>query len=206
MIIPILGLLKATSGSNRLSLVGCGSATNYITLLNNAAAGSNFIDVEGTVPTDWAVGSQVVVGASGAAETESEVMTISAVSGSRITFTTNLAFAHAGSADNAVAGVTGAYANAAEVGLLTRNIKIDGTVTSGDSRFGGRVLVASAPMSAIFRQGHATISNVEFIGMGQYGMTSLRDPRFALAFWGIENASGMTSSSGNHANGNAYQY
>ena len=196
---------KTIASFGRLSLVGCGSATNYITLLNNAAAGSNFIDVEGTVPTDWVVNSQVVVGASGAAETESEVMTISAVSGSRITFTTNLAFAHAGSADNAVAGVTGAYANAAEVGLLTRNIKIDGTVTSGDSRFGGRVLVASAPMSAIFRQGHATISNVEFIGMGQYGMTSLRDPRFALAFWGIEDASGMTSSSGNHANGNAYQ-
>ena len=196
---------KTIAAFGRLSLVGCGSATNYITLSNNAAAGSNFIDVEGTVPTDWAVGSQVVVGASGAAETESEVMTISAVSGNRITFTTSLAFAHAGSADNVVAGVTGAYANAAEVGLLTRNIKIDGTVSSGGSRFGGRVLVASAPMSAIFRQGHATISNVEFIGMGQYGMTSLRDPRFALAFWGIENASGMTSASGQHANGNDYQ-
>ena len=196
---------KTIAAFGRLSLVGCGSATNYITLLNNAAAGSNFIDVEGTVPTDWAVNSQVVIGASGAAETESEVMTISAVSGNRITFTTNLAFAHAGSADNAVAGVTGAYANAAEVGLLTRNIKIDGTVTSGGSRFGGRVLVASAPMSAIFRQGHATISNVEFVGMGQYGMTSLRDPRYALAFWGIENASGMTSSSGQHVSGNDYQ-
>ena len=112
---------------------------------------------------------------------------------------------HAGYQDNAVAGST--FANAAEVGLLTRNIKIDGSLEGVEEYYGGRVLVASGADDKIYRQGHATLSNIEFVGMGQYGMTELRDPRFALAFYGMSDAANgkPTELAIHEASGNEYQ-
>ena len=141
---------------------------------------------------------------SGPIETEFETNEISSVVGNSIILTSALQFNHAGYADNAVTGAD--HANAAEVGLLTRNIVIDGSNGGAEEYYGGRLLVTGAPENKIYRQGHATIDNVHFIGMGQYGMTSLRDPRFALSFYNIPDGNGKAA--GAHVddrNGNPYQ-
>ena len=200
---------KTLASFGRLSLVGCGSATNYVVLKNNAAAGDTSITVKSSANiADWSAGMQVVLSPSGPREMETETLTIASINGATVTFTTPLVHAHAGQADNKIAalGTVDHYSVGSEMGLLTRNIKIDGSLDDTEQFYGGRVLVASAPNNKIYRQGHATISNVEFYGMGQYGMTDLRDPRFALAFYGIEDANGMASSSDTHeVSGNEYQ-
>ena len=35
-------------------------------------------------------------------------------------------------------------------------------------------------------QGHAKLQHVEFVGMGQYGSSQLWDPRYSLAFYGVD--------------------
>ena len=191
----------------RLSLVGstCGQPTdaNYLRLVNNAAAGATSISVD-AVPTSWTVGKKIVISPSGPIETEFETNVISNIVGNTISLSSALQFDHAGYADNAVTGAD--HANAAEVGLLTRNIVIDGSRGGVEEYYGGRLLVTGAPENKIYRQGHATIDNVQFIGMGQYGMSSLRDPRFALSFYNIPDGNGKAA--GAHVddrNGNAYQ-
>ena len=61
------------------------------------------------------------------------------------------------------------------------------------------------PENKIYRQGHATIDNVQFIGMGQYGMSSLRDPRFALSFYNIDGNGKAAGAHVDDRNGNPYQ-
>ena len=195
---------KTIAAFGRMSMVGCGPSTNYMRLKRDAVAGQTDIRVD-SVPNDWVAGMQVVLSPSGAVETEWEILTIAATANSKITFTTPLQYNHAGYQDNAVAGST--FANAAEVGLLTRNIKIDGSLEGVEEYYGGRVLVASGADDKIYRQGHATLSNIEFVGMGQYGMTELRDPRFALAFYGMSDAANgkPTELAIHEASGNEYQ-
>ena len=195
---------KTIASMGGLSMVGCGSATNYMRIKNTAAAGSNSITVD-AVPADWTVGMKVAVSPSGPVELEYEMMEIASTTATTITFTSAFQFDHEGYEDTAIAGLV--YSNAAEVGILTRNIKIDGSLDGDEDKYGGRVIVLSAPNKKIYRQGHATISNVEFSGMAQYGMTDLSDPRFALAFYGIADAKNGKAAEVNihEASGNEYQ-
>ena len=221
---------KTLASMGRLSLVGssCGQPTdaNYLRLVNDAAAGSTSITVD-AVPTSWTAGKKIVISPrsvfkiifilernklsiilktflSGPIETEYETNVISSIDGNNIILSTALQFDHAGYADNAVTGAD--HANAAEVGLLTKNIVIDGSRDGVEEYYGGRLLVTGAPENKIYRQGHATIDNVQFIGMGQYGMTSLRDPRFAVSFYNIPDGNGKaTGAHVDDRNGNPYQ-
>ena len=141
---------KTLASFGRLSMVGCGPSTNYIRIKNTVTAGSSSITVD-AVPADWVAGMEVAISPSGPIELEFEKMTIQSVTTTTITFTAPLAFDHAGYEDSVV--LASSYANSAEVGLLTRNIKIDGTISGGDDMYGGRVLVASGPNMKIYRQG-----------------------------------------------------
>ena len=141
---------KTLASYGRLSMVGCGPSTNYIRIKNTGLAGSDTVTVD-AVPVDWVAGMEVAISPSGPLELEFEKMTIQSATATQITFTGPLAFDHAGYEDSVVIGST--YANSAEIGLLTRNIKIDGSISGGDDIYGGRVLVASAPDMKIYRQG-----------------------------------------------------
>ncbi|XP_004640150.1 fibrocystin-L [Octodon degus] len=76
------------------------------------------------------------------------------------------------------------YTLAADVGLLSRNIKIVGEDYPGWSRdsFGARILVGSFTGNMITFRGNARISNVEFYHSGQEGFRDSTDPRHAVTF------------------------
>ena len=80
---------------------------------------------------------------------------------------------------------------AAEVGLLSRKIKIVGHNSPGSSdqeteEFGCRVIVGKFERDGVIYSGDAILSNVEFVNCGQRGFVENYDPRFSLAFLNIE--------------------
>ena len=46
------------------------------------------------------------------------------------------------------------------------------------------------------------MKHVEFVGMGQYGMSQLWDPRYSLAFYGVD-AAGKSRDESTHSTNNA---
>ena len=71
---------------------------------------------------------------------------------------------------------------AAKVGLLTRNVVIEGADypagSLGKESFGCRVLVGSYTDAGVSYRGKAMISNVQFKNCGQYGWNEDYDPRY----------------------------
>ena len=78
------------------------------------------------------------------------------------------------------------YELAAEVALLTRNIKVRSVAYGArESRSqGGRVLVGTASKGSEGYTGYARVSNTEFANMGQEGYRDSYDPRYVLAYVG----------------------
>ncbi|XP_032616164.1 fibrocystin-L [Hylobates moloch] len=76
------------------------------------------------------------------------------------------------------------YTLAADVGILSRNIKIVGEDYPGwsEDSFGARVLVGSFTENMMTFKGNARISNVEFYHSGQEGFRDSTDPRYAVTF------------------------
>lgn len=115
-------------------------------------------------PVDWRVGDQIVVAPGHEATAEGEVVTLTAVSGDGLTldFAPALAYQHwgeQGTYDNG-AGLTWTLDERAEVGLLSRNIKIQGDdSTATNAGFGGHM------MSMFGSQVHA--EGIELYKMGQ---------------------------------------
>uniref|UniRef100_A0A8D0SJH6 Fibrocystin-L n=1 Tax=Sus scrofa TaxID=9823 RepID=A0A8D0SJH6_PIG len=83
-----------------------------------------------------------------------------------------------------VPGTSQSYTLAADVGLLSRNIKILGEDYPGwfKESFGARVLVSSFTDNMVTFKGNARISNVEFYHSGQEGFRDNTDPRYAVTF------------------------
>jgi cell migration-inducing and hyaluronan-binding protein len=114
---------------------------------------------------DWRVGDRVVVAPSGFDPAQAEVRRISAVAGRTISLDLGLQHPHFGALQQ-IAGRT--VDERAEVGLLTRNIRIQGAGTS---------TVDGAPVSADGVGGHimilagatASVQGVELVNMGQRG-------------------------------------
>ncbi|CAJ0921017.1 unnamed protein product, partial [Ranitomeya imitator] len=76
------------------------------------------------------------------------------------------------------------YTLAADVALLSRNIKIIGEDYPGwySESFGARVLVSTFSTNNVEYRGSARIENVEFYHTGQEGYRDPTDPRNSLAF------------------------
>ena len=66
------------------------------------------------------------------------------------------------------------------------------------------LIAGSSFGSNVYRQGHAKLAHVEFVGMGQYGMSQLWDPRYSLAFYGVDSVNKPRDETLD-AFGNAYQ-
>ncbi|XP_051699933.2 fibrocystin-L isoform X2 [Oryctolagus cuniculus] len=83
-----------------------------------------------------------------------------------------------------VPGTGQSYTLAADVGILSRNIKIVGEDYPGWSKdsFGAHVLVGSFTENMMTFTGNARISNVEFYHSGQEGFRDSTDPRYAVTF------------------------
>uniref|UniRef100_A0A3B5MPL0 G8 domain-containing protein n=1 Tax=Xiphophorus couchianus TaxID=32473 RepID=A0A3B5MPL0_9TELE len=157
-------------------------------LAATAAAGSNSLVL--MQPVDWKVGDQVAVSTSGYRASETEKRRIAAVSADGLVLTLNhpLDHTHMGET-HSIPGSSFSYTLAADVGLLSRNIRIIGEEYPAMmvESFGARLLVGT------FSSGKAQIRNVEFFRSGQEGWTDYYDPRYSVAFHNLGEVSGNDS-------------
>jgi G8 domain len=123
----------------------------------NAAVGATSITLKEAVPT-WRVGDQLVIAPSGFDAEDFDRVTVTSISGSTVNFSPALRFAHWGTLQT-FAGKT--LDQRAAVGLLSRNIVIQGDAQSETAKFGGHI------MSMI--NASTQLSGVELRKMGQRG-------------------------------------
>ncbi|WP_430906157.1 G8 domain-containing protein [Maribacter sp. 2-571] len=109
--------------------------------------------------TGWAAGDKIVIAPSGYDPFEAEELTITEVNGTDIRFTPALRYDHFGELQTYDGKVLD---ERAEVGLLTRNITIQGAQDSEEIRFGGHTMILSD-------SGPIHVEGVEFTRMGQPG-------------------------------------
>src|SRR5262245_31093501 len=131
---------------------------SWTKLAQTAAAGSTSIQVLDA--TGWRVGDEIVLASTDFDPRQAERRTISALKGNTITLDKKLDYMHFGK-------ITFGVDERGEVGLLTRNIRIQGSADAEQSFQGGHVMAMGA--SKMFVEG------VEFNRMGQ-NLTLARYP------------------------------
>jgi len=128
-----------------------GNRTNAWTKLSKTAeAGSNSIEVLNAA--QWKVGDEIVLASTDYDARQAERHTISAISGNKITLDKPLAYMHFGE-------ITFGVDERGEVGLLTRNIKVQASSDAEQTFFGGHIMAMVT--SKMFVEG------VELDRMGQ---------------------------------------
>jgi cell migration-inducing and hyaluronan-binding protein len=131
---------------------------SWTKLAKTAKAGSNSIDVLDAA--GWRVGDEIVLASTDFNPRQAERRLVSAISGNTITLDRALEYMHFGE-------ITFDVDERGEVGLLTRNIKIQASADAEQSYFGGHVM--AMPTSKMY------VSGVEFNRMGQH-LTLARYP------------------------------
>jgi hypothetical protein len=133
-----------------------------------------------TTPSGWRAGMDIVIGSSSDNPRHAEVRRIQAVNGNTVTLTSALEFSHFGEQQTYSNGKrTWTVDTRAPVGLLTRNITIQGGGDSGSTQFGGHMM--SMATSKVF------MSAVGFVRMGQKGLLG----RYPFHWHLVGNASGQ---------------
>jgi cell surface hyaluronidase len=127
---------------------------SWTRLSASAAAGATEIDV--LDPIDWRPGDRIVVASTDFDPLQAEQAVVAGVTGQRVTLTAPLRYSHWGQLQT-YAGKT--LDERAEVGLLTRQIVIQGDSASLDAGYGGHLMVMQG--------GVAHIEGVELTRMGQ---------------------------------------
>ncbi|WP_034339110.1 G8 domain-containing protein [Deinococcus misasensis] len=154
-------------GGGTLDLHGIPQAA-WVRLAQSAAAGSNTITLDQAV--NWKVGDQIVVTSGDYDPLHAEERTIQAISGSTITLSQPLTYGHA-IGQRSFDGMT--VKKQVEVGLLTRNIVVQGQVST--VTFSGHTV--SSKMGGHIMNGHGDVpdggtlrlANVELKNLGQEG-------------------------------------
>src|SRR5499426_1678185 len=136
-----------------------GDRTNTWTKLSGtAAAGATSIQVLNA--SGWRVGDEIVLASTDFNPRQAERRTITAIKGNKLTLDKKLEYMHFGK-------ITFDVDERGEVGLLTRNIKIQASADAEQSFIGGHIM--AMPSSKMF------VSGVELNRMGQH-MTLARYP------------------------------
>ena len=182
---PVLGA-KAIGVFGLLALYGQERERTWTFLGNTVEPESNQIVLQS--PVDWNVGETIVIASTSFEANEAEVVTITDISQDRLTITLaeNLQYSHlAGEHNTDRCSVT----VSAEVGLLSRNIRILGTLpgsgdtTAASESYSCRLLVSTyITDGGIQYTGSARLSGVEFNSCGQEGFSDRFDPRYSLSF------------------------
>lgn len=174
-----------------LELYGQPHNVYHTKLAATAAAGTNTLTL--SQPVDWQVGDEVAISTSSydAWETEKRVIIAVSVDSRVLTLDQPLTHTHIGET-HSVSGTTLSYTLAADVGLLTRNIKIIGEEYPEmmEESFGARLLVGTYSWEGVNYKGKAQIRNVEFLRSGQEGWNDDTDPRYSVAFLNLGQVSG----------------
>ncbi len=141
-------------GGGKLELHGHrAEAQSWTVLRKQANPGAMVIETEDAV--NWRIGDEIVIAPSGVNPEQAEKRTIVNISGHQIRLNSPLSFEHYGRKET----VHGYEIDMrAEVGLLTRDIVLQGDAASESTRKGGHVMIMSGSM--------ARVRGVEFFRMG----------------------------------------
>ena len=141
-----------------LDIHGLPKTPSWTTLLQTAPASSVTITLSGA--TNWAVGDSIVIASTSYDYTEAEVKSITAITGNTLTLDSPLQFGHY--ANTEILG-SDTMEIRAEVGVLSRNIKIQGSAEGRSDEHGVHVMLYSpGDESSIGR-----IENLEISYAGQ---------------------------------------
>ncbi|XP_062385127.1 fibrocystin-L-like [Sardina pilchardus] len=177
-----------------LELYGKPHNVYHSKLASTAGAGTNTLTLRQAV--DWQVGDEVVISTTSYDPWQTEKRTIAAISDDLMTLTLSepLEHTHLGKTYS-ISGSSRTYTLAADVGLLTRNIKIIGHAHAelNSQSFGARLLVGTFSHEGIDYRGKAQIRNVEFYHTGQEGWSDASDPRYSVAFLNLGEVADMES-------------
>ena len=137
--------------------------TSWTNLAVNAGAGFSTITIA-TNTNNWEIGDTILITSSRISWNEAEKRAIKSISADKLTFTLNspLKFPHIGNSKSYTRNTDGKTWQAdirAEVGLLSKSIKIQGDAYSATNGYGGHVM--------IHEDGIAHVEGVEFFQMGQ---------------------------------------
>uniref|UniRef100_A0A8C4XEU0 PKHD1 like 1 n=1 Tax=Erpetoichthys calabaricus TaxID=27687 RepID=A0A8C4XEU0_ERPCA len=155
-------------------------------LAMTADAGSTSISLADMV--DWQVGDDILITTTSYNPRQAETRQIVAISEDMKTLILNHSLSYAHIAEIYYINDTNEqYTLAADVGLLSRNIKIISEDYPGwyQESYGARVLVRSGENSELYPwefKEIARLSNVEFYHTGQNGYVSNSDPRYSVVF------------------------
>jgi cell migration-inducing and hyaluronan-binding protein len=139
-------------------------------LAKTAAAGSTSIEVLDA--SGWRVGDEIVLASTDYNPRQAERRHITAIDGNELSFDTPLEYMHFGE-------ITYGVDERGEVGLLTRNIRIQASADAEETYFGGHVM--AMPGSKMY------VSSVEFLRMGQH----LQLARYPIHWHLVGDASGQ---------------
>ncbi|KAI8520669.1 hypothetical protein Bbelb_004230 [Branchiostoma belcheri] len=172
---------KAIGDFGGLDLFGDPKSPSWTSLAQTANTGDITLTLQD--PVNWQRGDEIVVSPTGFNAWETETFTITDVSDDMMTLTLDAPLQHRHIYDQGTYGGK-TYTFAAEVGSMTRNIKIAGAAydEQEEESFGARLLVGSFNTGGQTYTGYARISNVEFVRSGQEGWTDSYDPRYSVAF------------------------
>ncbi len=144
-------------GGGRLELHGARAhVQSWTQLRKNASVGNVIIETVDAV--NWRVGDKIVIAPSGTKAEQAEVRTIVNITGHQIRLNSPLNHQHFGRIDSIDGYVVDMRA---EVGLLTRDIVLQGDAASESSKNGGHVMIMNGSQ--------ARVEGVEFYRMGWYG-------------------------------------
>ncbi|XP_058475058.1 PKHD1 like 1, tandem duplicate 1 [Solea solea] len=184
-----------------LELYGQPHSVYHTKLGATATAGSTTLTLSQSV--NWQAGDEIAVSTTSYNTFETEKRQISAVSDDGLTLTLDSPLTHAHIGETySVSGTSRSYTLAADVALLTRNIKVIGEGYTGMTAesFGARLLVGAYSWQGVDYTGKAQIRNVEFFQSGQEGWTDSYDPRYSVAFLNL----GTVSSDDTYIQGCAF--
>ena len=159
---------KVLAVTGNVTMYGAEVNYNFVRLQASAQVNDMTITVPNTV--DWKVGDEIFIAPTQRISKEYETHTITAISGGVITLDSKIKYYHFGASTVTKQTSYGLLDMRAEVGLLTRNIKIQG---SDEDYWGGRLYVGEVYNSTYdtYYRGRVDIDAVEFINCGQANTT-----------------------------------
>ncbi|KAL3885610.1 hypothetical protein ACJMK2_025660 [Sinanodonta woodiana] len=171
---------KAIGVFGHLDLHGKNVSHTWTKLNMTANVGDTQIKVQDAV--NWKVGDSILIAPTSYNAWETEKFQITAISSTIITLSGALKYEHLAFSEMLPSGKV--IEMRAEVGLLTRNVKIIGKNYSkmDAESFGARIIVSSRSENGLAFTGHARLSNVEFVNTGQGGYFQLDDARFSITY------------------------
>uniref|UniRef100_A0A8C6RMA5 Fibrocystin-L n=1 Tax=Nannospalax galili TaxID=1026970 RepID=A0A8C6RMA5_NANGA len=152
-------------------------------LAETAEAGSKVLSL--MVAVDWQEGEEIVITTTSYDLYQTEARRIVKILHGHTILILNDSLSYTHLAErHQIPGTGQSYTLAADVGILSRNIKIVSEDYPGWSKdsFGARILVGSFTGNMMTFKGNARISNVEFYHSGQEGFRDSTDPRYSVTF------------------------